>query len=57
MSPAEGQVGLRPAVSGGARDLEQRDLGLAAGNSDVLNAEVVAQKPAFCRCLCLGLTG
>lgn len=53
MSLAEGQVALCPAVASGGRDLEQRDLGLAAGNSSVLNAELMAQKPAFCCYLCL----
>ena len=42
MSLAEGQVALCPAVSGGGRDLEQRGLVPAAGNSNVLNAELVA---------------
>lgn len=53
MSLAEGQVALCPAVASGGHDLEQRDLGLAAGNSSVLNAELMAQKPAFCWYLCL----
>lgn len=53
MSLAEGQVALCPAVASGGHDLEQRDLGLAAGNSSVLNAELMAQKPVFCWYLCL----
>ena len=42
MSLADGQVALYPAVSGGGRDLEQKDPVPAAGNSNVLNAELVA---------------
>lgn len=57
MSLAEGQVALCPAVSGGGRDLEVRDPGPAVGNSHVLNAELVTEKPAFCWYLCLGLAG
>jgi len=57
MSLAEGQVALCPAVSGGERVLEQRDLGPAAGNREVLNAERVAQKPTFCLCLGPGPAG
>lgn len=53
MSLAERQTALCPSVSGGGHDLEQRDLGPAAGNSDVLKAELMAQRHAFFWFLCL----
>lgn len=53
MSLAEGQVALCPAVPSGGRDLEQRDLGLAAGNSNVLFLSHELCIPVFCWYLCL----
>lgn len=57
ISLAEGQVALCPAVSGWGRDLVQRDPGPAAGNSHVLNAELMAENPPSAGTCDLGPAG